>query len=304
MRMEYNEAPVWICVLTGLVLYSVLMARTLRRTGRAGLREWLGLLLPPLCALLFSRGGYALLQGDVIPVRFPWCFTTGLWGLMGGTWLLARVTGRRPAKMLDAGAPWLGAAMALGRIGQRWLEETGAGPFLEEDSVLNRSFLILINEWEEPVLALFEWEALGALLAAFFSWLIFRERKAPGARAAFALCALSVIQILAEQFRTGQCLQWRMVRLEQVVCALGALAGLIYLCTRRGKGTVRWMPVLLFLVMAGVNIAAQFILDGKLAEWPETAGWTALVLSVAGLFAACLWAALRLPAEGAVPEAN
>ncbi len=292
MRMEYNEAMVWVCALAGLGLYTAFMAGALRRTGRRGLREWLGLLLPPLCALLLSRGGYALLQGTDIPVRFPWCYTTGLWGLMGGTWILARVTGRRPAGLLDAGAPGLGAAMALGRIGQRWLEETGAGPFLEEGSPLNRGFLVLINEWEEPVLALFEWEALGALLAALLTWLMFRKRRAPGARAAFALCALSVVQILAEQFRTGQYLQWRMVRLEQVLCALGALAGLVYLCARCRKGGMRFLPVLLFLVMAGANIAAQFILDGKLAEWPENAAWTLLTLSVAGLLGACLWAAL------------
>ncbi len=298
MRMAYNELLTALCALAGMLLHSLFLLRAMAGRGRPmGVREGLALLLPPICALALARGGYALLQGEEIMVRFPWCFTTGLLGLLLGDYLAAKAAGCRPAELMDAGAPGLGIAMAFARFGQRWLGETGAGPFLEEESVLNRGILVLINEWDEPVLAIFLFEALCALLAGVLTWVIFRRRSGkPGTAAAWAVCALTIPQILLEQFRTGQYLQWRMVRLEQVICAAAALGAVILLCVRlREKGGLRkWMPAALFAVMAGLNAAAQFILDGKLAAWPETAGWVLFSLSVAGMLAVSLWAALRL----------
>ncbi len=298
MRMEYNEFLMALFALSGMLLHSLFLLRPMVGKGRRpGVREGLALLLPPVCSLLLARGGYALLQGEEILVRFPWCFTTGLLGLLLGDYLAAKAAGYVSAELMDAGAPGLGIAMAFARMGQRWLGETGAGPFLEQDSILNQKMLILINEWDEPVLAIFLFEALYALLAGVLTWGIFRHRKGnPGTAAAWALCAVTIPQILLEQFRTGQYLQWRMVRLEQVVCAAAALGAVIVLCIRRreNEGLMRWMPAALFLALTALNAAAQFILDGKLAAWPESVGWLLFVLSVAGLLAVSLWAALRL----------
>ena len=295
MPLLYSDAAAWGCVLAGLALHAVALAPAFRKSGK---RFAFLLPLPGLCALLLARFGYLLLQSQEELSLFRWCFTLGLAGLVLGTLLAARLLRTPALPVLDSSAWGLCAAMALARFSQRWLGEVGTGPYLDEGTLLCRPPFILLNEWEEPLLALFLLEALCAALAVI-PVLLSARHAAPGTVAARALFLLLIPQILLEQFRTGHYMRWRMLRLEQVVCAVFGLIVLVLLCreARKSRGfspAAAWLPVPLYLLAVGVIVVIQFVLDGKLFELPEAVSWCIYVLAVAGMLGIGLVAARRL----------
>ena len=147
MPMLQEPAFAWICAAAGLLIHMAFLFRALRKES-TGRKETALLVLPVPAALAlgFARGGYALLQAEESATSFAWCFTAGLYGLLLGTALAARVAKAGTWRLLDRTAPAACLAMACARLGQRWLGETGFGPWLEEDSFWSGTFLALRTE--------------------------------------------------------------------------------------------------------------------------------------------------------------
>ena len=292
--MENNPAAAWICALAGIVLHGAALARSLGKRGRLSPKTAAVLLLPGLLGLLSARGGFELLGWDTEYASFRWCYTTGLLGLAAGTALAARAAGAKILPALDETAAAACLCMAAARLSQRWLGEVGAGPWLEENSIFRGSFLILRNQWDEMLAAIFIPEALAALAAAGIAGVLLKGRKnhsdetTAGYVSGVTVLLLTIPQILLEQFRTGHYMHWRMVRAEQVLCALAALSVILFFSIRRWKtcreyagGTI--LPIIIYLLFCMAIILIQFVLDGKLLELPEMVCWGVYVLSIAGM---------------------
>ena len=296
MQMMTLPAAAWACTALGLAVHAAACFRILKPSAA---KCW-ALLLPAALALACAKGGFLLLQEDAEFAQFRWCFSAGLIGLAAGTALAARLVRARVPETLDGTAAAACLAMALARLSQRWLGETGIGPILDEPG-----FYTVINDWEEPLLAIWMIETAICVLAAC-AVLLYRRGKArtPGSAACLAAGCLMIPQILAEQFRSGEYLRYRMMRLEQLLFAGIALAALVWLCLRfrasSGKlgAAAGWGPALFFLAMAGVIALAQFMLDGKLAEAPDWLCWTLYALAAAGMLGAEFYAARRLERAG------
>ena len=297
MPIENNQAAAWLCLLAGILLYAFRLGVCLKKRGtlRAG-RLWV-LLLPGIIGLLLARGGYALLQWEETYASFRWCYTTGLLGMTAGTALAARLCGAKTASVLDETAAAACLCMAMARLSQRWLGETGVGPILESEG-----FFAMINEWEEPVLATWMIETGICLLAALLTG--FWQRRNPrtaGGTFCGAVHFLLDPQILAEQFRSGEYMRFMMMRLEQALFGLFALGTLIWLGFRirkAGKSTgtfSAFFPAFGYVLLAGIIALAEFLLDGKILEsFPEGAGWMMFSLAVTGMIAVAVRAVRRL----------
>ena len=290
MQMIHNPAAVWICVIFGLAVHALVMNELLRDAQESGHRR-AAAVLPALLGLVCAKVGYLLLQGAGTPSAFRWCFTTGIVGMLLGTGLAARMTGMDTIRVQDRAAPALCAAAALARLSQRWLGEVGAGPWLEEGSFFCRAPFALVNDWGEAVLAIYLPEALAALIGSVLC--LRRESAAgrkgipsepPGGSIAVAAAFLTVPQILLEQLRSGHFMHWRMMRAEQAVCALTALAVLLYVFVKREGGFRAGLrsaagPAAAFLGCCILIAVTQFVLDGKLFFLPVPVCWTVYVLA-------------------------
>lgn len=299
MPIYTDEKAAWICAAAGLMLHAAFLAGSLsRQKAKIAKNAW-ALLLPAALGLLLARGGFALLQAGEELAFFRWCYTTGLWGLMLGTALAARLSGAGAAKTLDGTVLALGLCMGAARLAQRWLGETGIGPLLEEESFLAGSPLAMINDWEEPVLATWLLEAALCVIAGACAQGLGRKWKAPGTAVCLGVCGMMIPQILLEQFRSGHYMRFMMARMEQALFFLTALAAILFLCAgwrkRGGASSPRvYGPALGFLPAAGVIVLVQFVLDGKVAEWPEALCWALYGAAIAAMLVLAVFAAARL----------
>lgn len=286
MRMEMNLPAAWICVLAAGAFSAFFLGRSLKEQGSLRLQNAWTLLLPALLGLAFARGGFALTQFQEeysgFGYTFRWCYTTGLLGLIVGMEASAALTGAGRWKTLDDCAAGLCLCMAMARLAQRWLGETGIGPILD-----NAGPYAMVNDWGEPVLAAWLVEVLLCLVAAALVLPASnRKPKTAGGTFCISVFLMMIPSILIEQFRSGAYLRYRMMRLEQAFFALAALDALWFLCRKirkGGAGRKAWIPMALFVCLAGVIGLVQFMLDGKLIACPELLGWTLYGCAVAGM---------------------
>ncbi|MBQ8074127.1 MAG: hypothetical protein IJ231_10240 [Clostridia bacterium] len=294
MPILENTGAAWGCVAAGLLIHAGRLAAGLKRRGALSARRVWTLLLPAGLGLLMAWAGFALLQMDNPYATFRWCYTTGLLGLLLGTFLAARRCGIKAGEILDETAAASCLCMALARLSQRWLGETGIGPLMETAGLLT-----MINDWEEPALATWALEAAVCLLAAGGTALWQRRRpRAQGGTCCVAIHLLLVPQVLVEHFRSGEYMRFMMMRLEQGLFGLAALGALIWLCARgRGPGESllkSYAPAGGWLLLAGVIALAEFLLDGKIMECPAAVSWTMFGGAVAGMIALALYACRRM----------
>ena len=293
MTLEMNRGAAWICVAAGALLQALLLGAALRRRGLLRAANCWILLLPAALGLGLARGGFEALQAGDRFSDFRWCYTLGLAGMACGTALAARIAGGKPMDLLDENAFGICLAMAFARGAQRWMGEAGIGPILEQFHLFT-----MVNDWEEPVLATWAVEAAACLLAA--GAVLAAGRRKPrhsGGSFWLAVFFLLIPQILIEQFRSGAYLRFEMMRLEQALFALFALAGIADLCAQVSRGAEKgragiWWPVPAFLACCGAIAFLQFVLDGKLAEWPAELCWALYAAMIAGMLAIA-WAAVR-----------
>lgn len=270
MTIRNTGFPV-VLLFCAVILYSFAVCMAMKRFA-----AWKRLLcvLPAACAVLFSRCGYALLQFDEMNSDFRWCFSLGLAGLLLGTCLTAKILGMDAPRLSDRLSPLMCLCMAATRLSQRWLGVTGIGPVMPDGFPF-----VLMNEWGEPLLALFLAETLAALLGAAAACLprVMGRKTAPGTDTARGLSFLLIPQIFFERLRTGQSMRWGMIRVEQLLCAVFALLVLLYLCRKLQSSGLRpltvWQTMGLFSVLTGGIVWLEFVLDGKAAELPERVSW-------------------------------
>ena len=203
----------------------------------------------PLCAalgFLFAKASYVLLMQEwnalfsLKPAEF--CFVGGAIGVWLGVWLAANIAGYRPAGILLDRFALPGSLLIAGmRIAEIELGSLGTGRFIDVPAGSLPPLVAVYNQYGEPHVAVFVWEAAAAVIVGFLS---LRGRKSrSGQRFETAVFRLCACQILLENMRS-RALMWGFVRVEQVLCAVILMVLLLLACSRSTKkpGVSRYLP--------------------------------------------------------------
>ncbi len=241
-RLQRSEGCKPEAALTGLALGIPL--------GYAGAK--LTYLAAVLGADLAAYGAKALI--DPNPEKLS--FAGACIGFAAGTVLSARLHHIPIAKALDAFSLPGCLMVFFGRLAQGALGVIGFGDYTGESPLKAFPFSVA-DEWGDPYLAVFRFEAFAALLCGL--WLYLYQKKARGTgsfgRAAFALCSA---QLFLELLKTTWIpLVISFIRLDQVLCALVMLWVLIRSAKQR-RGIRRLIVFAACLIVNGVT---QFIMD-------------------------------------------
>ncbi len=186
------------------------------------------------------------------------------YGGVAGVTLAAALTGKlfglRPVRALNAFAPAGALMAAAARFAEYFLYPVGTGAYL--DAAL--PFPLAVGVWysedyTEYVLAVFMFEGLVSL-AAFALSLAHRGEPRRFLRTLFYLC---MPQVLLESLRNDS-ISLLFIKLEQLTCFLfveGVLVWYGWAC--RKKGFSAWIPAVAGLVVCGLTVLEEFMLDGK-----------------------------------------
>ena len=260
--------------------------------GTAVLGVILGLFGAKLLLFLF-RIDYYLKQGVAAFWTNPDPEEMSYYGGMAGVCLAVALTAlalkEKPVKILNRFAPAGALMAALARFGEYFLGLLGTR-YIGEQRVIF-PFAVSVEwdpEYTEYFLAVFFLEGVFSLAAAAFA---LKHRNKPHCflRTVFYLC---LPQILCESLRDSG-IRWLFVHLEQLTCYLvveGILIGYGVAASRKGRKN--WMPALLGLVVCGLTIAEEFMLEGKIFPGMDIPAWLIYGLMAAGLIALA-WAEHR-----------
>lgn len=281
-----------------------------RKSGITAVGAVMLLVLSGVLAFGAAYGGYTALQFMEYRSQFPYCLTTGLLGMMLGAYLTERLTKMKKGTLMDAMAPAMCLTMAMARASQVNLGSVGLGWGLEEGDLLACFPFASVNSWNEWNLNVCILEGMACLVIMVISagWFL-REKRPAGVAAARTLAWLMIVQILMEQLRSVY-MQWRMVRVEQVVCAIIVLLVLVRHCRvwqkesfpyRVYTGSVvsnrsGWWPVPAFLICVLLVVAAEFALDGKISI-SNQAAWVIYAVAMVAMLLIEIIAVKRIPTE-------
>ena len=189
----------------------------------------------------------------------------GAAGVCLGVALAARLLGEKPGKALNAFAASGALLAALARFAEYWLGSLGAGDYLEEALPFPFAVSEVWNpDFPEYYLAVFMLEGLLSLRVALFA-LRNREDSLRFLRTVFYLCLL---QVLCESLRATS-IRWLFVRYEQLLCFLIAEGILVWYAVKgRKQGRSNWAAAAFGLVVCGLTVLEEFMLDGKVT-WGE-----------------------------------
>lgn len=184
--------------------------------------------------------------------------------------LAGKLTGNKPMDALNVFAP-AGALMAgLARFGEGFLGSVGCGKVIESKGLcffpLAVTDSVGENRW-----AVYIMEGVACLIVFAVSLWRFKDRRF--VRTLFYLC---LPLILLESLRDDVMTVHEFVKVEQLLSMIVVEAVLI-LYGVRGKGKARFLPAVMGLIMAGVFVAAEYAIAGKLfngspaldADWEE-----------------------------------
>ena len=263
-----------------------LISSSLRRRGmNALLTALLGLALGVACAkavyaiieclqfwmatgLKNFRPLDALLSYDVYRASF----FGGVLGVCLGAALAGKLTGNAPMKALNAYAPAGMLMAALARFGEGFLGTLGLGRVIENESLCFFP-LAVVNRWGQGRWAVFMLMGVACLIVGVLSLLRFRENRF--LRTLFYLC---LPQILLESLRDECLVVHEFVRVEQLICMVTVeVIFILYGVWARGWKR-RFLPAAMGLVCAGIFVAVEFTLGGKLfngggVEWDVEEGF-------------------------------
>lgn len=197
---------------------------------------------------------YTLFSDDMSLMSF-FC---GALGVILGAVLAAKCAGNRVMPALNAFAPAGALMAALARFGEHFLGTICAGNYLENEAFCFFP-LAVCNEWEEWYLAVHLYTGLLCLIVAAVSLFRFRERRF--LRTVYYLC---LVQILCESLRNQSLIWSQFIRAEQLLCMVTVLGILLLLGLRARPKTRRFLPVIAGLLCAGVFVAVEFAVGGKL----------------------------------------
>ena len=229
----------------------------------------LTLLFGALLGVVLARLGYCLLQMDYVAgygfreVLFSddlsmMNFFCGAAGVMLAALLAAKLTGNAAMPALNAFAPAGALMAALARFGEAFLGQICAGNYVENEALCFFP-LAVRNEWDEWYIAVHLFTGLAYLVIALFSLLRFREKRF--LRTVFYLC---LVQVFFESLRNQSLIWSQFIRVEQLLCMVVVEAILIWLCSGAEGGGKRFLPAIVGLLCAGLFVAVEFAVGGKL----------------------------------------
>lgn len=183
----------------------------------------------------------------------------GMAGFCLGVVLTARLTHQKPMELLNAFAPAGVLLAALARFGEGLLEGVGIRDMLFWEHPEHCFFpLAVSNEYGEWLYAVFMLEGLLTLVVLALCLTLFKKHRF--LRSLFYLCLL---QILCESLRSDS-FTWLFVKVEQLMCMLGAVAVLLVYCVKSPGVRQRWMPIVYCFPVAAVFVVLEFALNGKI----------------------------------------
>ncbi len=202
---------------------------------------------------------YGWLQSLVDVTMGTFSYYGGVAGFCLGVVLSARLTREKPMALLDAFAPAGVLLAALARFGEFFLEGVGTRDMLYWEHPEHCFFpLAVSNEYGEWLYAVFMLEGLLTLCVLALCLTCFKKQRF--LRSLFYLCLL---QILCESLRTDS-FTWLFVKVEQLICMLGAAGVLLVYCVKTPGVRRRWMPIVYCFPVAAVFVVLEFALNGKI----------------------------------------
>ena len=264
-----------------------------------GLKLTQGAATAALCgvgALIGGHGLYCLLRWGYIinDLGGTWTFLLQPWqggftmfgailgGLLGGV-AAAKLAGRGVACTMDMIIPGLLILLVAGRMGEM-LTGQGMANYRAAEALRMLPFAST-NEWGDPELAVYAYEALAGIAALITAAVLLWQRKPAGRAAVCALAIVSAYQLVLDSMRGDELIRFGFVCLNMIAAA----AVLVFIIATRIIRRVRrdgWKPwdtwrIVLLLGGAGVVIATEFALDGKI----KLPGVTSTMLYVIDLLA-------------------
>ena len=222
----------------------------------------LGLVLAKLVyylAMINFMVMYGWLESLVDVTMGTFSYYGGVAGFCLGVVLSARLTRQKPMELLDAYAPSGLLLAALARFGEVMLDGVGTRDMLYWEHPEHCFFpLAVSNEYGEWLYAVFMLE--GLLTLGVLVLCITRLKKQRFLRSLFYLC---LIQILCESLRSDS-FTWLFVKVEQLICMLGAVGVLLVYGVKTPGTWRRWMPIVYCVPLAAVFVVLEFALNGKI----------------------------------------
>lgn len=252
-------------IIAGAALFTYSTAKRLKKPAAALLGSVLAVVLGAVLAKLV----YYLCQIDfMIAYETPiWSMEPDQWSVFGGASgavlgviLAARLTKVKPVELLDAFAPAGMLVLAFARAATHFItgEGIGLGTMLEEDSVLNFAPLAVLNEWEEPYLAVYVLETICALVLLAVCVFVFKKDRAQ--RTVFYLC---LTQIMMESLHTDS-IRWLFVRSEQLFCMLVIAGIFLYRSLQLRPGKSWFQPIIVCLACAALFVLIEYAVQKPL----------------------------------------
>lgn len=170
--------------------------------------------------------------------------------------LAGKLTGNKPMDALNVFAPAGALMAALARFGEGFLGSVGCGKVIESRGLC--FFPLAVTNGYESRWAIFFLEGIACLIVLAVSLWRFRDRRF--VRTLFYLC---LPLILLESLRDDVMTVHEFVKVEQLLSMVVVEAVLIYYGVR-GKGKTRFLPAVMGLLMAGLFVAAEYAIQGKL----------------------------------------
>lgn len=202
---------------------------------------------------------YGWLRSLVDVTMGTFSYYGGVTGFCLGVVLSARLTHQKPMELLNAFAPAGLLLAALARFGEFFLEGVGTRDMLYWEHPEQCFFPLAVpNEYGEWLYAVFMLE--GLLTLGVFVLCIACLKKQRFLRSLFYLC---LIQILCESLRTDS-FTWLFVKVEQLLCMLGAVGVLAVYCVKTPGVRHRWLPVVYCIPVSVVFVVLEFALNGKI----------------------------------------
>ncbi len=199
----------------------------------------------------------------------------GMAGFCLGVVLSARLTREKPMVLLNAFAPSGVLLAAMARFGEFLLEGVGTRDMLYWEHPERCFFPLAVpNEYGEWLYAVFMLEGLLTLCVLALCIVCFRKQRF--LRSLFYLCLL---QILCESLRSDS-FTWLFVKVEQLICMLGAVGVLLVYCVKSPGVRRRWMPIVYCVPVAAVFVVLEFALNGKI-PLPKTLCYGVMVAGLA-----------------------
>jgi len=238
---------------------------------KRGLLVGLTLLFGTVLGALMAKVGYCLLQLDyaigygLVDVLLSddmsmVSYYSGMLGVILGVVLAAKCTGNSPMKALNIYAPAGALLASLARFGEHFLDMVCAGNYIEDEALCFFPFGVS-NEWDEWYVAVHLFAGVGYLVIALVSLLKFKEKKFM--RTLFYLC---LVQVFFESLRNQSLFWFQFLRVEQLLCMIVVESILLWLGIGAKNEKRRFFPAIAGILCAGVFVAVEFAVGGKLFE--------------------------------------